>query len=399
MSLTSSISSLSRRLFPRACVSTLCFFIAFSAYSRDVVEEEERLRTIQSEIKSTEKSITFAEDEKNDIQAALEQAEKRISHIGRRLHVIRKDYEIQERQLEKLQKEVDARQAVLRQEQRRLTKLVRSAFQMDRHGELRMLLNQESPALFRRMLAYHDYFNRQRVRQIDVVNERLAALNKSRHALTLQARTLARLEDRRRKELVDLEHANKQRQVTLALINMDIEQQGEILSRLRKDEQALADIINSLVDLLSDVPKDSGEQKRFAQLKGLLKWPSDGKLITRFGSKRGDTGKKWSGVVIGAKRGSQVEAIARGRVAFSDWLRGYGLLIILDHGDGYMSLYGHNESIYKDTGEWVESGEVIASVGDSGAQQRTGLYFEIRKSGKPVNPVKWCAKGNKPTAS
>ena len=264
---------------------------------------------------------------------------------------------------------------------------------MERHGDVRLLLNQENPALFSRMMTYHDYFSRQRVAQIKRVNVRLQELRKAQHAMQLQSSTLERLKYKRQEELAKLSRMKQQKQIVLADILKDIDSEGEHLSQLRKDEQALKNILKSLTDLLSDIPGSVAVTKSFAQMKGKLPWPSNGEIGTRYGSARGNTGKRWSGVVIATQRGGDVVAIAGGRVAFSDWLRGYGLLVIMDHGDGYMSLYGHNESVYKDTGEWVEPGAVIASVGDSGGQNRTGLYFEIRRDGKPVNPVKWCANG------
>lgn len=380
-----------------ACMAVFLFQNTL-VLAENTPEREKQLEDIRSQIKNTRQVISRAEGEKTGIQADLKRAEKKISYIGRRLHLIKKDFDIQQKRYQLLQKEVVERERVLRQEQQRLAGLMRSAFQLDRHGELRMLLSQESPALFMRMLTYHEYFNRQRMRQIEAVNQRLSALNTAQHALYLQTRALSRLQNRRQVELVNLESVKEQRQQTLAIINQDINREGKRLSQLRKDEQALGRILKSLADLLSDIPAAGRQQKRFHQLKGQLNWPSVGKLVTHFGAARGDMGKKWSGVVIGTSRGSPVSAIARGRVAFSDWLRGYGLLIIIDHGDDYMSLYGYNESLYKDTGEWVEAGEVIANVGDSGGQVRTGLYFEIRKKGNPVNPVKWCAKSKPPAA-
>ena len=215
--------------------------------------------------------------------------------------------------------------------------------------------------------------------------------------MQLQSRTLERLAYKREQELAKLGRMKEQKQLALDNIRKSIATEGQQLSQLRKDEDALKKILKSLTDLLSDIPGSVASVKYFAQNKGKLPWPSSGRIATRFGTARGESGKRWSGVIIGAQRGSDVIAVARGRVAFSDWLRGYGLLLIMDHGDGYMSLYGHNESVYKDTGEWVEPGEVIASVGDSGGQNRPGLYFEIRHDGKPVNPVKWCDRGKPPS--
>ena len=374
------------------------FIVVPCLQAQEASQKRQQLKEIRSKITQTEGIIQQAENEKNDIQTDLRKAEKEISYIGRRLHIIRKDYELQEIRWRELQGIKVAREAVLDTEQQRLGELLRSAYKMDRHGDIRLILNQESPALFSRMMTYHDYFSRQRVEQIQRVNIRLDELGKAQHALSLQSRTLERLKYKREEELAKLGRMKEQKQQVLVDIRENIDSEGQQLSQLRKDEQALKNILKSLTDLLSDIPSSASNVKSFVQLKGDLPWPSGGEIATRFGSARGDSGKRWSGVVIGTQRGSDVTAIARGRVAFSDWLRGYGLLLIMDHGDGYMSLYGHNESVFKDTGEWVDAGEIIASVGDSGGQSRTGLYFEIRRDGKPVNPVKWCASGKPPAA-
>ena len=364
--------------------------------AQDAIEKKQQLEQIQSQIEEKQQTIQQAEGNKREIQDDLMQAEKEISTIGRRLHVIRNDYDLQEVRFKELQAVKFARQKALEKEQRRLGDLLRHIYRMDRYGDLRLILNQEDPALFSRMMTYHDYFSRQRVEQIERVKFRLGELEKAQHAVRLQSSALQRLKLKQEEELARLEDIRQQKQRTLDDIRQNIDAEGQQLSQLRKDERALKKIIKSLTDLLSDIPRSVTSVKPFAELKGNLPWPSMGQLLKRFGSARGNSGKSWSGVIIGSERGSEVTAIARGRVAFSDWLRGYGLLLIMDHGDGFMTLYGHNESVYKDTGEWVESGEVIASVGDSGGQNRTGLYFEIRQDGKPVNPVKWCANGKPP---
>lgn len=375
----------------------LLFFAApLQAEGQGAAEKREQLKDIRSQIKQTEQTLQQAESEKRDIQSDLMQAEKEISYIGRRLHIIRKDYELQETRWRELQAVKISREEALETEQRRLAELLRSAYKIDRHGDVRLILNQEDPALFSRMMTYHDYFSRQRIEQIKRVRQRLADLEKAQHALQLQTRALQRLTYKQEQELAKLGRMKEQKQLALDEIRQSIDSEGEQLTQLRKDEQALKKILKSLTDLLSDIPRSATSVKSFAQYKGKLPWPSIGSIATRFGAARGDSGKRWSGVVINSERGSDVIAVARGRVAFSDWLRGYGLLLIMDHGDGYMSLYGHNESVFKDTGEWVEPGEVIASVGDSGGQNTPGLYFEIRHDGKPVNPVKWCATSRPP---
>ena len=158
------------------------------------------------------------------------------------------------------------------------------------------------------------------------------------------------------------------------------------------NEKQLERVLNVITESMPEILTEPGEHKAFASLKGKLYWPALGTVRALFGKPRKVAKIKWNGVIIKARRGNNVRAISHGRVAYADWLRGYGLLIIIDHGDGYMSLYGHNEDIRKETGDWVEEGEIIGSVGNTGGQAKTGLYFEIRHNGKPTNPKIWCRK-------
>jgi len=146
----------------------------------------------------------------------------------------------------------------------------------------------------------------------------------------------------------------------------------------------------SLGQLLADIPANPNEKQDFDKLKGHLPWPVKGRILARYGTSKDQGHLKWRGVLIATKYGTPVKAISHGRVAFSDWLQGFGFITIIDHGDGYMSLYGHNETLLKQAGDWVNAGDVIATSGDSGGQPRPALYFEIRSHGKPVNPSNWC---------
>ncbi|NNG14001.1 MAG: peptidoglycan DD-metalloendopeptidase family protein, partial [Gammaproteobacteria bacterium] len=154
----------------------------------------------------------------------------------------------------------------------------------------------------------------------------------------------------------------------------------------------LETLMEGLRDALADVPANAGQRKAFKSQRGRLRLPVRGKITANYGSRRKAGGFRWQGVMIRAKQGADVKAVSHGRVAFADWLRGFGLMVIVDHGDGYMSLYGHNESLYVETGDWVEAGDVVSAVGSSGGQKRAGLYFEIRANGKPTNPLRWCKR-------
>jgi septal ring factor EnvC (AmiA/AmiB activator) len=209
--------------------------------------------------------------------------------------------------------------------------------------------------------------------------------------IQLKSQTLTALQEEQRQQAAQLEVQRQNREQVLVQLNTQLDNQGGELKHLQTDEKQLQALVRSLQELLSDIPVEASQQKPFKALKGQLRWPARGQLVKRFGSLRGNSGLKWQGVLIEAPEGGQVRAVSKGRVAFADWMRGFGLLLIIDHGDGYMSLYGQNEALYKEVGEWVDSGEVVATLGASGGQTEAGLYFEIRHNGHPVNPLSWCA--------
>ena len=360
-------------------------------------QHREKLEQIRSRIEHKQQSLSQATDKKNDLQTTLMDVDTKISQATRRLHQIRKNYTQQQQQYDQLLIQVNAKQAELTTEKQHLAQLLRSAFQINRHGDLRLVLGQQNPAQLPRMMRYHQYFNQQRAHRIATVNAIIEQQQQARDQLTQQTQALERLQAQRTQELAELTRFKSQKQQVLANITTAIKNDANLLEQLQKDEKSLLGILQSLTRRPVAFPLDSDKNKRFSTLQGKLPWPSTGALVARFGQARGD--QRWSGVMISAKQGNQVKAIASGRVAFADWLRGYGLLMIIDHGEDYMSLYGHTQSIYKDTGEWVEAGETIALVGDSGGQIQSGLYFEIRKAGKPLNPAKWCAGKSPPRHS
>jgi len=170
----------------------------------------------------------------------------------------------------------------------------------------------------------------------------------------------------------------------------DIASKGSRLKKLAADEQLLQQLLKDIRNIMPSMLTEIDKRETFGKRRGRLKWPVKGKVKRLFGKSRQAANLKWKGVLIASTEGREVKAISHGRVAYADWLRGYGMLVIIDHGDGYMTLYGYNQALYKETGDWVEEGEVIATVGRSGGQLKSGLYFEVRVKGKPSNPIKWC---------
>ncbi|MGB5519316.1 MAG: peptidoglycan DD-metalloendopeptidase family protein, partial [Gammaproteobacteria bacterium] len=178
----------------------------------------------------------------------------------------------------------------------------------------------------------------------------------------------------------------------LSRLEQKISNQEKNLTELEGSRSRIETLLKSLGELLADIPQSPSDLRPFRQQKGKMPWPASGPFLATYGEPRNKGGLKWNGVLISTKHGTPVRAVSHGRVAFADWLQGFGFIIIIDHGEGYMSLYGHNETLVKQAGDWVEAGEVIAASGDSGGQPFPGVYFEIRLRGKPINPRRWCSR-------
>jgi septal ring factor EnvC (AmiA/AmiB activator) len=293
--------------------------------------------------------------------------------------------------LQELHLQEQREQAELQKEQGILERQVRAAYAMGRQEQLKILLNQQDPAVVLRVLAYYDYLNRERIARMQVIRTQLQQLQQTRREIADEQLKLQNLQAKRTAEKESLEQEQQARRLVLEQLNRELSDQGRELSQLQDDEQQLSSLLQGLREALSDIPAAASQDKRFAQLQGALQWPVRGQIRHMFGeSKIG--GLSWDGVMIAAPEGNEVRAVHAGRVAFADWLRGFGLLLILDHGDGFMTLYGHNQSLFKEAGDWVEPGEPVAAVGSTGGRKEDGVYFAIRRHGKAVNPVKWCRR-------
>jgi septal ring factor EnvC (AmiA/AmiB activator) len=239
-------------------------------------------------------------------------------------------------------------------------------------------------------MTYYRYMSEYRGANIESVNSMILELKKLHHDAAEEENRIAGLARARTAELSMLDESQRKRAELLASLKARIDEEGSEIKRLAEQEQDLTRLIAELTSILSDYPITSEEQ--FSKFKGRLTWPIAGRLIHDFGQPRAGGQLKWNGVVLAAPRGREVRSVYHGRVIFADWLAGMGLLVIVDHGENYMSLYGYNEATLKSAGDWVAPGDVIATVGDSGGQAQAGLYFEIRQGTKPVNPRSWVSR-------
>jgi len=265
-----------------------------------------------------------------------------------------------------------------------LASQVRMSYLTGRQETIKLMLNQEAPERLGRMMVYYDYLNRARSRRIDSVSRELVVLAELAEAAEQVTRELAALEADQQRELESLELLRADREVAVATLEATIESAEQEIDRLRAEELRLTELVREIQEVLAEFPVDS--QEPFSASRGRLAWPVPGTVLSRFGQSRAGAQVRWQGVQVEAPAGTAVRSVYHGRVVFSDWLPGHGLLMIVDHGEGYMSLYGHNEALLKESGDWVAPGEAIAQVGDSGGQSQTALYFEIRRDGDPVDP-------------
>lgn len=351
--------------------------------------ELEKLRTT---IEALRTQLDEVHSQRDTLLAQLRDAERDIGALSLRLRERDAQLHVQNKKLSALQDAQRTRGAELAAQRGALAAQIRAAYITGRQEYLKILLNQQDPATVGRSLIYYDYFNRARARQIKTLNETLAELARLQQAVLTQTAAVEQLRATEQQEQRTLEQHQQTRNTLLAQLNSAIQDKDHALQTLLADERRLQELLPKLQRALAALGPGPGRRPDFARLKGKLPWPTSGPVVNAFGSPRMGGAMKWQGVLIGAPEGQDVTAVSQGRVVFADWLKGFGLLMIVEHGDGYMSLYGHNQSLTKRTGDWVEAGEVIASVGNSGGRASPGLYFEIRHQGEPADPLSWCGK-------
>lgn len=352
--------------------------------------KEQELEEVREQISDLKKSMDRAAKDRDKLAAELQSAEVAIAEKRLKL----RDLERQKTVSEKRRAELDARiaegEADLERESGELASQLRAAYMSGETERLKLLLNQQDPATLGRQMVYYRYLNDYRSGNIETMSGRIRELARLRGEVAAEVARLNEIAVAREGELSRLDAAQAERQSLLARLKKRIDDEGREVDRLAAQEQDLARLIAELTSILSDYPISS--EAPFSSLKGRLTWPVAGDLLHDFGQPRVGGKLQWNGVVLAAPRGREVRAVYHGRVAFADWLSGLGLLVIVDHGDGFLSLYGYNETILKDAGDWVAPGDAIATVGDSGGQPQSALYFEIRNGKRPINPRDWVTR-------
>jgi murein hydrolase activator len=354
---------------------------------------EAELRALRERIGRISEQVSRDALERDRLSGNLRAAELSLGQARGELGRANREYADRSARRASLAQTRMQQQQALVNERATLAAQLRVAYVIGREEPLKLLLNQQDPLHSGRLFAYYGYFGRARADQIAQIQAQVQRLEELDQQLQQQQTELARLKATQQQQMQQLERARNDRQQVLANLTAAARTREQSLARLKSQQADLEGLLRQLNRSLKSVaPPDNATV--FGRSRGLLPWPVAGQLTAQFGDTRA-SGVRWEGVVIATERDAPVTAVSAGRVVYADWLPGMGLLVIVDHGEGYMSLYGHNDRLLKAAGESVGSGEAIAAAGDTGGRAAPELYFEIRRGGRPVNPAPWF-KARKP---
>ena len=381
----------------RRVLAAIAYCVAFALPAQEPdrntreTEAQQKLDAIRVEIKALSEAQRALDGERSEATAAVREADEAIDREARALREIDARIESQQTELVTLEQQKTTLETSLGKQREALAALLRSAYALGRHEQVRLLFAQNRLDALARVLAYHRYFQRDRVGRIESLLDELEQLAAVVQAVNTQREALATSREEQTRRIADLEAQREERRTLLANLDKQFSDAQGRLVALGRDEKSLVSLLESLRDVFADIPKQLDDARPFEQRRGTLPRPHEGKLLANYGGRLPD-GRTSQGQLIGGKNGDAVRAVAPGRVAFADWLKGYGLIVILDHGHGYMSLYAQNDTLQKDVGDWVAAGDTLAGVGTSGGQSQPALYFELRRNGRPVDLRAWFAK-------
>lgn len=371
----------------------LCLLATIGSAAPDVSEAQ--LERLRAQIHALQRDLNETRGRRDHLREELQAHERRVDTLLRSLRALDARLARDNRALEAMQDRTADERRRLREQTAALELQLRAAYAMGQQPYLKMLLNQEQPAATARVVSYYRYFNAARLERIESIQTSLARLTALEEEVRTRREEVTSLRDTHAREKRALEETRARRSELLASLNREVRDRAQEIARLKADETRLERLLREIKSYLPAAPAAPlpGKQERFAALKGRLPLPFAGRIAARYGEPRGLGDLRWRGIFLAGREGQTIHAVSRGRVAYAEWLRGFGLLLILDHGDGYMTLYGHNQTLYRQVGDWVEAGQPIATVGSTGDAPGTGVYFEIRHNGSPHDPLHWCATG------
>lgn len=362
-------------------------------------EAKDELRELRGRISALQKKLEADEETKTEATDALRVSEQAISAANRELRQLNQQSRTSNTKLGALRKSSRETGNTLRTQQELLGSMLRQQYLQGQPEVLRLALSRVDPNDMARQLQYLTYIARARAQLVDSLRENLREIDRLKEEMATEVAALARIAAEQTAQKKRLEQQKHARAEILSRVSRDVSTQQRQIRSMRGNENRLSHLIDQLAKVVRKpagrrprteaVPFDQGDGNPFSALRGLLALPVPGELGSRFGSPREGGSLTWKGLFIAAKPGADVRAIARGRVVYADWLRGFGNLMIVDHGDNYMTLYANAEALLKQVGEVIRGGDTIATVGNSGGNPESGLYFEMRHEGKPFDPLTW----------
>ncbi len=370
------------------CLFVFTLLVSTNGVKADKAKTEQELKELRAAINSVQKELSQNQQQQSTAEKRLAVADKALSQATQALRSTQASIKANQHNLNSLQKEQKQKQASSKKQKSLLANQLRSAYASGNQEYIKLLLNQEDPAKVTRILKYYDYLNKARVETIQSLQDnlkRLLIISDEVNANILELEQLKASQEKQQQAQV----ASKQtQQQALTALKDEYSSNNQRLTKLKRNEQELQKLLAQLEETLKNFSPPQSLQG-LSSFKRKLNWPVRGNILHRFGTTKLDSSLRWNGIIIAGKEGQEIQSIQQGRVVFADWLRGFGLMTIIDHGKGYLSLYGHNQALLKNAGDFVEAGEPIATIGQSGGFSQTGLYFEIRYKGKPQNPLRW----------
>ena len=348
-----------------------------------------KLEQLQNEIKRIGDEISSDNARKNALQQQLREAELELGKLRNDMTAVELAIAASEKELAALQQQRPELEEARAAQQARIALELKAAWQLGQQSQVKVLLNQEDPHTVARAMAYYRYFFQARNELVANYRETLRKLRELEQRIADSLDQLAAQQHTLEQQQAQLATTRASREQAVAELNASISSKAGQLKQMERDRKELEALIAAIEKAVGELELPDDYQP-FKTAQGKMSWPLDGKRTNNFGRPRNEGKMRWQGVTIPAKEGTSVKAIHHGRVVYADWLRGSGLLMIIDHGDGYMSLYAHNQSLLREVGEWVTAGTPVSTVGNSGGQEQSALYFEIRHNGKPTNPANWC---------
>lgn len=361
---------------------------AAPALSQDVTPGQ--IEDLKERIEEIDDWLADAEEDRSDLERQLVATERKISELTRERRTLRQQVAQQQSRLTELEQQEQTLNRTLDRQRESLKQQIRAAWMEGDAPAIKVLLNEIDPDKIARTMTYYEYLSRDTVSRLEAFRISLQELKATRAEVQATRMALARTEETLAKRQAELTTSRRQRQQTLAALNADIQSRRGERSELEADRKRLEKLLDEVQQAIANIPSPN-ESRPFASLRDKLPWPVQGEVLSGYGDRYADGKLRRNGLLIRTSEEAEIKAIHYGRVVFANWLRGFGLITIIDHGDGYMTLYGHSSSLFTSPGDWVAAGEAIALAGRTGGTESPALYFEVRHNGKPDNPRRWLA--------